>query len=94
MSDDAAAQAEAISMRVRPLLDGQPSDTQSAVLADLVSRWLAGSAVFVEGGDTIDREATAEVRVQLLNLFVDLVRDLVPLAEEEILRHPPDTGHP
>lgn len=93
MSDEAATRAEAILMRIRPLLTDQSSDMQCAVLADLVSRWLAGNAVLVEGGDAIDREATTELRERFLNIFVALARDLVPLAEKEMLQHPPDAGH-
>jgi hypothetical protein len=47
---------------VAPLLRGRGSATQSAVLADLTSRWLAGNP--------------PEARDELLGLFVRLVRVL------------------
>lgn len=75
---DLAYEAEIISKRIQPMLKGRPSHVQSAVLADLLSLWLAG-------------HWPPELRDVLLDDFVKLVRDLVQHSEREIFG--PD-GHP
>jgi hypothetical protein len=55
-----------------PLLAGLGPRVQSAILADLVARWLAGHR-----GDALLTE-------QLLVLWADMVRDLVAFARREV----------
>jgi hypothetical protein len=59
--------------QVRPLLAGQASELQGAVLADLLAIWLAGHHV---PGDV---RATRDVRADLLAHHVHWVRKLVPV---------------
>lgn len=61
---------ERLSMRIRPLLAGHPPQIQGAVLADLVS-------VFIAGHHPAFRE-------ELLAMHLDTVRKLVPETEKEI----------
>ena len=56
---------------VAPRLAGQPPELQSAVLADLAARWLAGHVC------PGDRKATKRLRRKLLAQYVQLVHDLV-----------------
>jgi hypothetical protein len=60
--------------QICPLLAGLGPAVQSAVLADLVARWLAGHR-----GDALQVE-------QLFALWVDTVRDLVAFARREVQR--------
>jgi hypothetical protein len=57
--------------RICPLLAGLGPRVQSAILADLVARWLAGHK-----GDALLTE-------QMLVLWADMVRDLVASARKE-----------
>jgi hypothetical protein len=66
------ARIAAISEAIGPMLHGLGHDVQGAVLADLVSMWLAG---FVGP----DAEA---VRHELLEAHVALVRKLIPVNEK------------
>jgi hypothetical protein len=73
-----AEAVELISKQMQPLLKGRPSAVQSAVLADLLSLWLAG-------------HWPPAARKMLLADFVKLVLDLVPENEKQLFG--PD-GHP
>lgn len=70
--------SKAISLKLQPLLKGRPQNVQSAVLADLVSIWLAGNW-------------PPEAREVLLADFIKLVRDLVPETEKQLFG---PAGHP
>jgi hypothetical protein len=61
---------ERVSKRIRPLLAGHTPQVQGAVLADLVS-------VFIAGHHPAMRE-------EVLAMHLDLVRKLVPETEKEI----------
>jgi hypothetical protein len=63
---------------IRPILADKPPQIQGAVLADLLSMWLAGHGP--GGGD-----AAAQMRELLLAEHVELVRKLVPLNEAHLL---------
>lgn len=69
----------AISEVIQPLLHGQARQVQGGVLADLLSLWLAGHVIIG------DREATDELRHQLLDDLVATVWKLVPASEQEIM---------
>jgi hypothetical protein len=62
-------EAEALSMRMRPFLAGKSPAVQSAVLADLLSIWLAG--------------IRPDLREEFFQGHIALVRDLVPESEKE-----------
>lgn len=53
--------------QIRPLLAGRGPDIQGAVLADLVSMWLAG------------HQCSAALREEILALHVETVRALTPV---------------
>jgi hypothetical protein len=59
-----------ISMAIRPLLGGYPPEIQGAVLADLLSVFIAGHH--------------PARRADVLAMHVDFVRALVPESEKEI----------
>jgi hypothetical protein len=84
--DTAATKARELTLQVRPLLAGFPSEIQGAVLADLLSLWLAGH--LVPG----NREETDSLRAFLLNQHIDAVRSLIPSSEAEILEGLPAEG--
>ena len=75
---DDARTTDALSAEIWPLiaprLAGRPPEIQSAVLAELTAKWLAGFHL-------ISKKATDEFRTELLQLFVNLVRDLIPINE-------------
>lgn len=66
----AADEALKISERIKPLLAGHGPDMQGAVLADLVSIWLAGHP--------------AAMREIVLREWLTAVRQLVPVSVMEI----------
>jgi hypothetical protein len=67
-----------ISRKLQPMLKGRPPNVQSAVLADLLSIWLAG-------------HWPPQAREELLADFVKLVRDIVPETEKQLFG---PGGHP
>lgn len=67
-----------ISKRLQPLLKGRSPNVQSAVLADLLSIWLAG-------------HWPPDAREQLLADHIKLVRDLIPHTEKQLFG---PAGHP
>jgi hypothetical protein len=73
--DDVRRLVEAI----RPILGGKPPPIQGAVLADLLAIWLAGHFA---GDDA----ANAAVREELLTAHIAMVRKLIPVNEEWMLR--------
>lgn len=73
--DDVGRLVEAI----RPILGGKPPPIQGAVLADLLAIWLAGHC-------TADAATNAAVREELLSAHIAMVRELIPVNEEWMLR--------
>jgi hypothetical protein len=59
-----------ISMAIRPMLAGYPQEVQGVVLADLLSVWIAGHH--------------PSLRENLLAMYINFVRALVPESEKEI----------
>jgi hypothetical protein len=75
MSDgDKLREAESISLELRPIvfpkLRGKDPEVQGAVLADLVSVWLAGHH--------------PELRDEVLRMHTALVRELIPISDREM----------
>jgi hypothetical protein len=62
------ARVEALVARIKPIMAHQQREIQGAVLAELLSIWLAGH---YQGGP--------ECIEAMLNLHVDMVRKLIPL---------------
>jgi hypothetical protein len=85
-SDEGAKQAQAIKRQIRPHLAGLPSEVQGAILADLLSLWLAGH--IVPG----NRRETDSLRSVLLRQHVKAVREMIPSSEAEILGNLPVAG--
>jgi hypothetical protein len=71
---------EAICQEIYPELHGQGSEVIGAVLGELVSKWLAGHVVIGSRDDTEKR------REEILAMWLEMVRALVPLQESEIER--------
>jgi len=80
--------AEQVSGEMQALLHGLGVRTQGAILADLVSMWLAGQFDRSELDRPIgsDRPLTAQARAEAFEEFIALVRDLVPESEKQIMR--------
>jgi hypothetical protein len=76
--DKLAAHSERLVAAIRPILAGQGSVTQGAVLAELVSMWVAGHFV------PDSRIETEEMRKQMLELFMETTERLIRVAEEEL----------
>lgn len=68
-----------LTAQIEPILHGQGPGAIGAVLADLLSKLLAGH--FIAG----DEKATAELRDEILSAHIDAVRKLVPVNEKIIL---------
>jgi hypothetical protein len=75
----ASLQARAIVLQIKPLLAGIPSEIQGAVLADLLSLWLAGH---LAPGNPVE---TDKFRAFLLDNHIAAVRALIPSSEQELL---------
>ena len=86
IGEAAGAIALRVSKQIQPLLRGLGSDVQGAVLADLLSLWLAGHM-------SDNPEATEILRNVVLNEHIECVRDLIPASEMEILVRMPAEGN-
>jgi hypothetical protein len=73
VSDTRTRTIELLSMKIRPLLAGLSPEVQGGVLADLVS-------VFIVSHHP-------ELREAMLEMHVDLVRELIPASEKELFPH-------
>lgn len=84
-----------VSVAIRELLRGLGPRIQGAILGDLVSLWLAGHFEPSEAALPIgsERPLTAALRETVLSEFMELVCDLVPVSEQEILRNIEPEGH-
>jgi hypothetical protein len=78
-AEEASLQARAIVLQIKPFLAGLRSESQGAILADLLSLWLAGH--IVPG----NQEETEKLRGILLDNHIEAVRLLIPSSEQEIL---------
>lgn len=63
--------------QIKPILAHNDPSIQSATLADLLAMWVAGHA--------------PELREEVLDMHIRLVRDLVPINEEMMFG---EAGHP
>jgi CRP-like cAMP-binding protein len=79
MTNDNIAMAEAVSKEIQKLLRGLGPKIQGAVLADLLSLWLAGHFVARKPAQT------SELREALLIEHITTVRKLVSESEKEII---------
>jgi hypothetical protein len=66
---------------IKPLLAGKEPQVQSAVLAELLSIWLAGFYI------PLEPEETRKLRAELLERHVALVRDLLLVNSREMGTH-------
>lgn len=73
MDADEKRTMEDLVAQIKPLLAGRHPEVVSAVLADLVSIWLAGHVA------PDSKAATESHRRELLTLFFGLVTELVPI---------------
>jgi len=87
LSAEQTAEAFRVSKAIQPALCGLDDAVQGAVIADLLSLWLAGH--FVWGNE----EATHELRQELLRMHIQAVIDLVPESAKEIANRFPTAGN-
>jgi hypothetical protein len=80
-----AVDISALVEQIKPIFAGKPPEIQSAALADCVAIYLAGHII----PDAPDE--TAELRERLLAIFVDVVRELVPI-NERIIHDEPESA--
>jgi hypothetical protein len=73
-------QAERLARKCYPIFAGVDPAVQGAALVDLVSRHIAGHVV--QG----DEEATGQMRAMLLEAFVHAVKQLIPVADAEVIQ--------
>lgn len=71
--DQLAWQAQAIANRIKPSLAGLAPAVQGAVLAELLSLWVAGH--YVGGQQLMDT---------VLNMHFEMVRKMVPISVREL----------
>jgi hypothetical protein len=87
ITDAMTERAEELSRRCQAILQGQGQATQSAVLADMLSLWIAGHICVEEiGKPDNERPVTDQTREELLTNFIAIVRKLVPESEKEIMQ--------
>jgi len=70
--------------RISRVLHGVDPEIQGAALANVISLWLAGYFMPDASGG-IDRALTDELRTEILDEFIKLLRSLIPLSEQELL---------
>lgn len=71
-----SARADAITLRIQPLLAGQGSVLQGAVIADLCAIWIAGHRCS-------DPQEERRIHEELIALHADCVRQLVEMYVRE-----------
>lgn len=76
-------EADSVTEQIRPLLAGRGPVVQSVILADLTAAWIAGHLLH-DGGEVEARE-TAKLRDDILDHYVRLVRQLIPLHHARIM---------
>lgn len=69
MNTPKTVKVERLSRRISALLAGKPPEVVGAVLGDLVATFIVGHHV--------------DAREEILRLHVELVRDLIPINEQE-----------
>jgi hypothetical protein len=74
-----AKEVEELMAAIRPLLAGKSAAVQGAVLADLLSLWLAGHVV------ADDPKATKRIRENLLELHLEAMWRLVEVNYRELI---------
>jgi len=79
-------QAMQVSRAIQPALRGLDDGVQGAVLADLLSLWVAGHYVWG------DEQATFDFRKQILEIHIQAVIDLIPASSKEISDRIPTAG--
>jgi hypothetical protein len=72
--------------QIRPFLVGKGAEVQSAALADLTAMWLAGMFMTDRQTGELNRRATDEMRKHSLKVFIETVRELVPVNEALITK--------
>lgn len=82
MSDagEAADEAMILARQCFPLFAGKAAMVQGAALVELVARHCAGHVALG------DPKATAELRADLLERFVDAVKDVIPIIDEGVIQ--------
>jgi hypothetical protein len=88
-----AEQALQVARQIYDLLQGRGSRIQGAVLADLVSLWLAGhwDADELRAGKAGAK--TLAARINAFDEWCHLIWQLMPESEREILQHIEPQGH-
>jgi len=76
-----------VSDQIKPILAQHDSALQGAVLADLTAFWLAGHL-------NEDPRQTAQIRETLLSGFMQMVRRVLPLADQMVRGHLKDLRRP
>ena len=82
MSDhyEPTEEAMRVAEQCYPILAGEPSFVQGAALGELVARHIAGHVI------PNDPVKTGVMRAEMLDMFMDLVEQLIPLADEHVIQ--------
>jgi hypothetical protein len=92
--EEMTERAAAVSRQIQALLHGLGPHAQGAVMADLVSLWIAGHIERSELGNTPDnRPLTDALRHEIITEWMNLVVMLLPASENEILARIEAEGH-
>jgi hypothetical protein len=85
----AQRRVDRVANRIERTLHGLPPDETGAILAHLLSLWLAGHVVAEELHQS-DRPETTTMRNTLLLAHVTAVRAMLPMAEQRVLTQKDD----
>ena len=75
---------------IRPILQGHRPEIQSAVLGELVSKFLAGHFILDESKRTVNDEETERVRLAILAEISGLALRLLPINHAIVMRNNKD----
>jgi hypothetical protein len=87
LSDEMAQRVAVVSREMQGLLYGLGHQIQGAVLADLVSMWIAGTWDIGELRGGFAGPLTTEARAYVFKEWIELVTDLIPESERELMQH-------
>jgi hypothetical protein len=83
IAGEVGREADDVTEKIRPLLEGHGPIVQSVILADLTSAWVAGHLVH-QGGE-VNAPETRRLREDILMHFLELIRQLTPMHHARIM---------
>jgi hypothetical protein len=83
IAGETGKEADEVTEKIRPLLEGHGPIVQSVILADLTAAWVAGHLLHADGA--VNAPETRRLREDILMHFIELIRQLTPMHHARIM---------